>query len=584
MSGLLACRLLSRWPRPYCAGRPIGKLRLPPIDGWCCTNVWARLLKLPSTQRPLRSRANSRRSRNRARGARPRVAAGRPPAARGVAGRPAAGAGNSLAAVGQRAPPGPLALDQGVALTDAAAPTDSVERSALEDPSGLAAADTQPIAQTQPDANLASRVQQEQAESDALNKLSQALDRVSAAQPAADSIRQGDLSQARDQLTNLGNEADQLSAAAKQQLSGALQQASTQTTATDRQLADRERQAAQALGRPNYNDQRQALNALADQVERSGSRAAPADQLAREAGLLQQQQAASKSQGQGQGQPAAARARATAPRAHRPRATALRCGPAIGRRRSTGRRVPPASRAGRASATESIRTCWAIRHASTPPDRASKCPHSWAAVQVSAHRPAPRIRRAPIQPAARAASTSLSRLNKPGRSHRNRTWCRANSGPSSEATSDQQIESADTIGLTAEIVSAYLSHNTVASGDIPALINQVHSALLRLSTGEAATSGEPLKPAVPVKKSINPDFIVCLEDGKKFKSLKRHLRTQYEMTPEQYREKWGAAARLSDGRAELCRRALASRQADGARPAAPPAALGLGRPLATCSP
>jgi predicted transcriptional regulator len=100
------------------------------------------------------------------------------------------------------------------------------------------------------------------------------------------------------------------------------------------------------------------------------------------------------------------------------------------------------------------------------------------------------------------------------------------------------IESADTIGLTAEIVSAYLSHNTVASGDIPALINQVHSALLRLSSGEAATSGEPLKPAVPVKKSINPDFIVCLEDGKKFKSLKRHLRTQYEMTPEQYREKW----------------------------------------------
>jgi predicted transcriptional regulator len=60
-----------------------------------------------------------------------------------------------------------------------------------------------------------------------------------------------------------------------------------------------------------------------------------------------------------------------------------------------------------------------------------------------------------------------------------------------------------------------------------------------VSSGEAPTSSEPLKPAVPVKRSINPDFIVCLEDGKKFKSLKRHLRTQYEMTPEQYREKWG---------------------------------------------
>jgi predicted transcriptional regulator len=95
------------------------------------------------------------------------------------------------------------------------------------------------------------------------------------------------------------------------------------------------------------------------------------------------------------------------------------------------------------------------------------------------------------------------------------------------------------IGLTAEIVSAYVSNNSVASADIPALINQVHAALLRVSNGEAPSGGEPLKPAVPVKRSINPDYIVCLEDGKKFKSLKRHLRTQYKMTPEQYREKWG---------------------------------------------
>jgi predicted transcriptional regulator len=100
----------------------------------------------------------------------------------------------------------------------------------------------------------------------------------------------------------------------------------------------------------------------------------------------------------------------------------------------------------------------------------------------------------------------------------------------------------DFIGLTAEIVSAYVSNNPVPSADIPALINQVHNALLRVSAGQGEASTEPLKPAVPVKRSITADFIVCLEDGKKFKSLKRHLRTQYGMTPEQYREKWGLPA------------------------------------------
>jgi len=94
------------------------------------------------------------------------------------------------------------------------------------------------------------------------------------------------------------------------------------------------------------------------------------------------------------------------------------------------------------------------------------------------------------------------------------------------------------IELTADIVSAYVSNNTVPAGEIPALINQVHGALLRVSSGHSDVSTEPLKPAVPVKKSIAADYIICLEDGKKFKSLKRHLRTQYNMTPEQYREKW----------------------------------------------
>jgi predicted transcriptional regulator len=98
------------------------------------------------------------------------------------------------------------------------------------------------------------------------------------------------------------------------------------------------------------------------------------------------------------------------------------------------------------------------------------------------------------------------------------------------------------IELTAEIVSAFVRNNSVAPGDIPGLINQVHSALLRVSSGGKEQPSEPLKPAVSLKKSITPDYLVCLEDGKKFKSLKRHLRTQYNMTPEQYREKWSLPA------------------------------------------
>lgn len=96
------------------------------------------------------------------------------------------------------------------------------------------------------------------------------------------------------------------------------------------------------------------------------------------------------------------------------------------------------------------------------------------------------------------------------------------------------------IELTADIVSAYVANNTVPSGDIPSLISDIHSALVRVSAGqEIPVVLEPAKPAVSVKKSITNDYIVCLEDGKKFKSLKRHLRTSFNMSPEQYREKWG---------------------------------------------
>lgn len=98
------------------------------------------------------------------------------------------------------------------------------------------------------------------------------------------------------------------------------------------------------------------------------------------------------------------------------------------------------------------------------------------------------------------------------------------------------------IDLTAEIVSAYVGNNTVAAVDLPKLINDVHGALQQTAMSSNEPEPEQLKPAVPVKKSVTPDFIICLEDGKKFKSLKRHLRTYYNMRPEDYREKWGLDA------------------------------------------
>jgi predicted transcriptional regulator len=97
----------------------------------------------------------------------------------------------------------------------------------------------------------------------------------------------------------------------------------------------------------------------------------------------------------------------------------------------------------------------------------------------------------------------------------------------------------DLIDLSADIVSAYVSHNALSVTDLPKLIADVHNALRSLQSPTAAEPAEELKPAVPVRKSVAPDFIICLEDGKKFKSLKRHLRTHYNLSPEEYREKWG---------------------------------------------
>jgi predicted transcriptional regulator len=121
-------------------------------------------------------------------------------------------------------------------------------------------------------------------------------------------------------------------------------------------------------------------------------------------------------------------------------------------------------------------------------------------------------------------------------------------------------KSSNYIELTADIVSAYVSNNSVSAGDISTLISQVHSALLRVSNGQGEVVSETLKPAVAVKKSITPEYLICLEDGKKFKSLKRHLRTQYNMTPEHYREKWGlppdypmVAPKYAEARSQLAK-------------------------------
>tara|TARA_B100000315_G_scaffold229013_1_gene238282 strand:+ start:383 stop:787 length:405 start_codon:yes stop_codon:yes gene_type:complete len=99
---------------------------------------------------------------------------------------------------------------------------------------------------------------------------------------------------------------------------------------------------------------------------------------------------------------------------------------------------------------------------------------------------------------------------------------------------ENQIE---LLELTTEIVAAHVSNNTLPVNDLPQLIQDVYKTLANVGNGQAMA--ERLQPAISVKKSIMPDFIVCLEDGKKLKMLKRHLKTAYNMTPEEYREKWG---------------------------------------------
>ena len=100
-------------------------------------------------------------------------------------------------------------------------------------------------------------------------------------------------------------------------------------------------------------------------------------------------------------------------------------------------------------------------------------------------------------------------------------------------------QKSEVIDMTADIVSAYVGNNSVSAAELPALIQSVHRALAGISSGAEVVEAAPKEPAVPIRRSITPDYLVCLEDGRKFKSLKRHLRTKYNMSPEEYRSKWG---------------------------------------------
>ncbi|WP_417829944.1 MucR family transcriptional regulator [Thalassospira sp.] len=109
-------------------------------------------------------------------------------------------------------------------------------------------------------------------------------------------------------------------------------------------------------------------------------------------------------------------------------------------------------------------------------------------------------------------------------------------------TENSVLDRDELLQMTVDIVSAYVSNNALAAAQIPELISTVFASLDEIHDVEKEPEPEPLKPAVPIKKSIGDDYIVCLEDGKKLKMLKRHLRTTYNLTPEEYRAKWGLPA------------------------------------------
>jgi predicted transcriptional regulator len=109
----------------------------------------------------------------------------------------------------------------------------------------------------------------------------------------------------------------------------------------------------------------------------------------------------------------------------------------------------------------------------------------------------------------------------------------------SRSKMEESFEQTELVHLTADVVAAYVSNNSVTASELPLIINDVYEALNSAVAKASTPAHDELKPAVSIKKSIQPDYLVCLEDGQKFKSLKRHLKTHYDMTPEEYREKWG---------------------------------------------
>lgn len=110
-----------------------------------------------------------------------------------------------------------------------------------------------------------------------------------------------------------------------------------------------------------------------------------------------------------------------------------------------------------------------------------------------------------------------------------------------DKTTIEKTSSDRVLEFTTQIVHAYVSNNSVSTADLPALISTVHNSMSLLASGAGMPEARP-DPAVPVRRSITPEYIICLEDGKKLKMLKRHLKTSYNMTPDQYRERWGLGA------------------------------------------
>ena len=112
----------------------------------------------------------------------------------------------------------------------------------------------------------------------------------------------------------------------------------------------------------------------------------------------------------------------------------------------------------------------------------------------------------------------------------------------SENAPPENISKEQLLEMTTEIVSAYIGNNTIAAGELNELIVSIHDSLHNLTTGGVEVEPEPIKPAVPVRRSVTPDYLICLEDGKRLKMLKRHLRTTYGLSPDDYRAKWGLPA------------------------------------------